>query len=82
LIDHIFVSPEVVVQDVFAPYDPAMRFEVVVQPAEPQRLEVPTATDGVVPFARIGRLALMGPWSEPKTIVAGMDFSKPPPVRT
>jgi uncharacterized protein len=44
----------------FAPYDPAQRFEVVVQPAEPQRLEVHTATDGVVPFERIGTVQLDG----------------------
>jgi uncharacterized protein (DUF1684 family) len=42
-----------------APYDPAYRFEVEVDPdVEPQRLEVPTATDGVVPFERIGVLRL------------------------
>ena len=40
------------------PYDPAFRFVVRVQPAEPDRLEVPTATDGVVPFERIGRVEL------------------------
>jgi uncharacterized protein len=44
----------------FAPYDPARRFEVIVQPTEPQRLEVPTATDGVVPFERIGAVELDG----------------------
>jgi uncharacterized protein (DUF1684 family) len=44
----------------FAPYDPALRFEVVVEPAGPQRLEVPTATDGVVPFERIGSVQLDG----------------------
>jgi uncharacterized protein (DUF1684 family) len=44
----------------FAPYDPALRFEVVVEPAEPQRLEVPTATDGVVPVERIGAVQLDG----------------------
>jgi uncharacterized protein len=42
-----------------APYDPAYRFEAEVDPdVEPQRLEVPTATDGVVPFERIGVLHL------------------------
>ena len=40
------------------PYDPALRFEAVVVPAEPLRLEVPTATDGVVPFDRIGAVDL------------------------
>lgn len=43
-----------------ADYDPAFRFEVEVRPAEPYRLEVPTATDGVVPFQRIGRVELGG----------------------
>ena len=42
----------------FAPYDPALRFEVPLEPADPQRLEVPTATDGVVPLDRIGTVAL------------------------
>ena len=44
----------------FAPYDPAMRFEVVLEPGVAQRLEVPTATDGVVPFERIGDVTLDG----------------------
>ena len=35
-------------------YDPAWRFEVTLSAAEPQRLEVETGTDGVVPFERIG----------------------------
>jgi hypothetical protein len=38
----------------FAPYDPALRFEPRLEPAAPQRLEVPTAADGVVLFDRIG----------------------------
>jgi uncharacterized protein len=42
----------------FAPYDPALRFEGTVQPAEPAHLDVPTTSDGVVPFDRIGRVAL------------------------
>ena len=42
----------------FAPYDPALRFEPLLEPAPPHRLEVPTATDGVVPFERIGTVAL------------------------
>ncbi len=41
-----------------APYDPDWRFEVPVEAAEPERREVPTATDGVVPFERIGRVTL------------------------
>jgi uncharacterized protein len=44
-----------------APYDPALRFEVTLDPdVEAHRLEVPTATDGVVPFERIGVLRLPG----------------------
>ena len=42
----------------FAPYDPTLRFGAVLERAEPQRLEVPTATDGVVPFERIGSVTL------------------------
>jgi uncharacterized protein (DUF1684 family) len=39
----------------YAPYDPALRFRVTVDPdVAPHRLEVPTATDGLVPFERIG----------------------------
>jgi len=44
----------------YAPYDPALRFEAVVEQAEAQRLDVPTASDGVVPFERIGAVALEG----------------------
>ncbi|WP_375401707.1 DUF1684 domain-containing protein [uncultured Amnibacterium sp.] len=39
-------------------YDPDYRFEAAVEPAEPQRMEVPTGTDGVVPFERIGVVRL------------------------
>jgi uncharacterized protein (DUF1684 family) len=44
-----------------APYDPAWRFELPVRPAE-GRLErpVPTGTDGVVPFERLGTLDVPG----------------------
>ncbi len=42
----------------FAPYDPALRFEPLLEPAEPERREVATASDGVVPFERIGRVRL------------------------
>ncbi len=42
----------------FAPYDPALRFEPELEPAPPERREVPTASDGVVPFERIGTVAL------------------------
>lgn len=44
----------------FAPYDPALRFDAVVEHAEPQRLEVPTTSDGVVPFERVGTVQLDG----------------------
>ncbi|GGM42233.1 hypothetical protein GCM10010102_42140 [Promicromonospora citrea] len=49
-----------------APYDPAWRFTAPVVPAEPgpdgapRRLDVPTATDGVVPFELLGTVALGG----------------------
>lgn len=43
-----------------AAYDPDWRAEVRVEPAPPRRLEIPTATDGVVPFERIG--VLRTPW--------------------
>jgi uncharacterized protein (DUF1684 family) len=42
----------------FAPYDPSLRFEALLEPAPALRLEVPTATDGVVPFERIGAVVL------------------------
>ncbi len=45
----------------YAPYDSALRFEVVVETdVEPLHLDVPTATDGIVPFDRIGVVALPG----------------------
>ncbi|WP_233575388.1 DUF1684 domain-containing protein [Cellulomonas sp. PhB150] len=43
-----------------APYDPSMRFVVPVLPDEPRRMDVPTGTDGVVPFERLGRVELPG----------------------
>jgi uncharacterized protein len=43
-----------------APYEPALRFEAVVEPVEPGRFEVSSATDGVVPFGRIGVVRLEG----------------------
>jgi uncharacterized protein len=40
-----------------APYDPRLRFELDVdEDVAPERMDVPTATDGVVPFDRVGRL--------------------------
>jgi uncharacterized protein (DUF1684 family) len=44
----------------FAPYDPALRFEALVEPADPLRMDVPTSADGVVPFQRIGTVGLAG----------------------
>ena len=45
-----------------AAYDPAYRFEVEVDGDVPaERLEVPTGTDGVVPFERVGRVHLPTP---------------------
>ncbi|WP_081844459.1 DUF1684 domain-containing protein [Cellulomonas sp. URHE0023] len=41
-----------------ARYDAAYRFEAVIEPAGEQRMEVATATDGVVPFERIGTVQL------------------------
>lgn len=44
-----------------AEYDPALRFEVEVDTeVESRRFEVPTGTDGVVPFERIGVARLPG----------------------
>ena len=42
------------------PYDPALRFVVPVEPAEPAHLDVPTGTDGIAPFDRIGVVRLPG----------------------
>ncbi len=44
----------------YAAYDPAVRFSAQVRPAEPAHIEVPTGTDGVVPFDRIGLVVLPG----------------------
>ena len=41
-------------------HDPAWRAMVRLEPAEPLRIEVPTATDGVVPWERVG--VLRTPW--------------------
>lgn len=44
-----------------APYDPRFRFVVPVDvDVEPERREVVTGTDGVVPFDRVGRVVLAG----------------------
>jgi uncharacterized protein len=42
----------------YAPYDPALRFETRVEAAAPERLDVPTAADGVVRLERIGAAVL------------------------
>jgi uncharacterized protein (DUF1684 family) len=42
----------------YAPYDARWRFETEVAPAPAEHIEIPTATDGVVPFDRIGRVRL------------------------
>jgi len=44
----------------YAPYDAELRVELFVRPAPAQRWEAATATDGVVPFERIGRVELPG----------------------
>jgi uncharacterized protein (DUF1684 family) len=44
----------------FPDYDPGWHFKLPVLPAEPQRIEIPTTTDGVVPFERIGYVELPG----------------------
>ncbi len=41
-----------------APYDAQLRFVVPLEDADPQRLELPTADDGVVGMERIGRVTL------------------------
>jgi uncharacterized protein len=52
-------NPESVLRH--APYDADLRFELEVDAnIEPQRLEIPTGTDGIVPFERIGRVNLDG----------------------
>jgi hypothetical protein len=43
---------------VFPEYDPAWRFETTVEEAEPAHMDVPTGTDGVVPFDRVGVVRL------------------------
>ena len=41
-------------------YDPAWRFEVVVQPTEEASIEVTSGTDGSVPFERLGVVEVPG----------------------
>ncbi len=49
-----------------APYDPAYRFEVSVEPPEgtPGAFVAPTGTDGEVPYEQIGRVRLAAPDGE------------------
>jgi uncharacterized protein len=44
----------------YRPYEPAFRFVIPIIQAEPVRIEIPTATDGLIPFRRLGRLELPG----------------------
>jgi hypothetical protein len=41
-------------------YDPAWRFELEVEQAEPQQIEITSGTDGVVPFERLGVVEVPG----------------------
>ena len=43
-----------------ATYDPAFRFVVPIENAEPQSWTPPAGTDGEVPFSRVGRVTLPG----------------------
>ena len=43
-----------------ADYDPQWRVTARLEPAAPQRIELPTSSDGVVPFERVGTLTT--PW--------------------
>jgi len=43
-----------------AAYDPAYRFVLAMQPAEPEAWEPTTGSDGAVPFSRVGRFELPG----------------------
>lgn len=42
------------------PYDPALRFEAEVRPADPHHLDIETSTDGTIGLDRIGQVALLG----------------------
>jgi uncharacterized protein (DUF1684 family) len=45
---------------VHAPYDPAFRFAVELQPADPEEWSPTTGSDGAVPFTRAGRFEIPG----------------------
>jgi uncharacterized protein len=42
------------------PYDPALRFEVPLEPADGQQLEIPTSSDGTIRMSRAGSVAVLG----------------------
>lgn len=44
------------------PYDPAMRFELPLEPAGPQEIAVPTDGDGLTRMRRVGRVRLPAPF--------------------
>lgn len=41
------------------PYDPALRFTVELEPAEPESLDVPTSSDGTIHLTRVGQVRLL-----------------------
>jgi uncharacterized protein len=43
------------------PYDPALRFAVPVEPAEPKRLEIDTGPDGITRLERVGWVTVPAP---------------------
>ena len=54
-------SPRLGTRAVVAPYDERFRFVAELDTdVEPERREVPTGTDGIVPFERVGRVRLDG----------------------
>ena len=42
------------------PYDPAWRFEALIEPTETRHIDVETGTDGVVPFDLLGVVTVAG----------------------
>jgi uncharacterized protein len=42
------------------PYDPALRWEVPLEPAAEQELEIPTSSDGTVRMSRAGTVTVLG----------------------
>jgi uncharacterized protein len=45
------------------PYDPSLRFELPLKPAEPAEIELPTDNEGVTKLRRIGHVELPAPFS-------------------